>query len=137
MKKLKKICPLLIPLFVSSLIVILFQSVFFLGYVPTESMEPTMKAGSIALGLRCFDEPKTGDIIVFHHNGAILVKRIAARGGDTIIHRDSLMTVPENCFYVLGDNAENSCDSRYWDDPFVSYSDVIAKLLFPVKLKTI
>ena len=133
MKKLKKICPFLIPLFVSALIVTLFRCVFFLGYVPTESMEPTLNAGSFVLGIRCFDEPEAGDIIIFRHNGAILVKRIAAKGGDTIVHRDSPVTVPENCFYVLGDNAENSYDSRYWDEPFVSYEDVIAKLLFPVK----
>lgn len=29
------------------------------------------------------------------------------------------MTVPENSYYVLGDNAEYSDDSRYWEDPFV------------------
>jgi len=41
------------------------------------------------------------------------------------------MTVPENSYYVLGDNAEYSDDSRYWEDPFVSHEDVIAKLLLP------
>lgn len=35
--------------------------------------------------------------------------------------------------YVLGDNAENSHDSRYWADPYVSHEDVIAKLLMPIK----
>lgn len=72
MKKLKKICPFLIPLFVSALIVTLFRRMLFLGYVPTASMEPTLNAGSFVLGIRRFDEPKTGDIIIFRHNGAIL-----------------------------------------------------------------
>ena len=45
------------------------------------------------------------------------------------------MTVPENSYYVLGDNAEYSDDSRYWEDPFVSHEDVIAKLLLPFCLK--
>lgn len=95
-------------------------------------MEPTLKTGSLLLGLRLFDELETGDIIIFHHDGSCLVKRIAACEGDTLIHKDTVVTVPENCFYVLGDNTENSHDSRYWDDPFVSYESVIAKLLLPV-----
>ena len=129
MKKLKKICPFIIPLFVSALIITLFRFVFFLGYVPTASMEPTLNAGSFVLGIRCFDALETGDIIIFRHNGAILVKRIAAKGGDAIVHRDSPVTVPENCFYVLGDNANCSCDSRYWDEPFIVKADILAKVI--------
>lgn len=37
---------------------------------------------------------------------------------------------------ILGDSqiddTENSHDSRYWDNPFVPYESVIAKLLLPV-----
>ena len=40
------------------------------------------------------------------------------------------MTVPEDYYYVLGDNADNSYDSRYWLNPFVSKDDVVAKLVF-------
>lgn len=102
------------------------------GYVPTSSMEPTLETGSLILGLRLFDELNTGDIIVFRHDSSYLVKRIAACEGDTLVHQNSIVTVPENCFYVLGDNAENSHDSRYWDNPFVSYEDIMAKLLLPI-----
>lgn len=132
MKKGKKLCQVLIPLSVAFTVIALFRWMFFIGYVPTASMEPTLKTGSLLLGLRLFDELETGDIIIFHHDGSCLVKRIAACEGDTLIHKDTVVTVPENCFYVLGDNTENSHDSRYWDDPFVSYESVIAKLLLPV-----
>ena len=27
--------------------------------------------------------------------------------------------VPDGCYYLLGDNAEHSMDSRYWENPFV------------------
>lgn len=62
MGRLKKLCPILIPGIASIIIIVLFQSVFLLGYVPTASMEPTLKTGSLLLGLRLFDELETGDI---------------------------------------------------------------------------
>ena len=132
MKKSQKLCQVLIPLSVTVMVIVLFRCVFFIGYVPTASMEPTLKTGSLLLGLRLFDELETGDIIIFHHDGSCLVKRIAACEGDSLIHKDTVVTVPEKCFYVLGDNTENSHDSRYWDDPFISYEGVIAKLLLSI-----
>lgn len=130
---LKKIRPFIIPIVVTLVVLVLFHSIFMLGYVPTESMEPTLETGSLILGLRIFDELETGDIIIFRRDGSYLVKRIAACAGDTIDHQNSIVTVPDNCYYVLGDNAENSHDSRYWADPYVSHEDVIAKLLMPIK----
>ena len=129
----KKIRPFIIPIIVTMIVVLLFHYIFMLGYVPTSSMEPTLETGSLILGLRHFDDLETGDIIIFRHDSSYLVKRIAACEGDTLVHQNSIVTVPENCFYVLGDNAENSHDSRYWDNPFVSYEDIMAKLLLPMK----
>ena len=123
---------LLIPILSSLLLLVLMKTVLFLGYVPTESMEPTLKTGSLILGLRCCDDLQNGDIIIFRHDGSYLVKRIAACEGDSLIHQETEVTVPENCFYVLGDNTDSSHDSRYWENPFVSYEDVMAKLLLPV-----
>ena len=130
---LKKLSKREIPIVVTLVVLVLFHSIFMLGYVPTESMEPTLETGSLILGLRIFDELETGDIIIFRRDGSYLVKRIAACAGDTIDHQNSIVTVPDNCYYVLGDNAENSHDSRYWADPYVSHEDVIAKLLMPIK----
>ena len=129
----KKIRPFIIPIIVTMIVVLLFHYIFMLGYVPTSSMEPTLETGSLILGLRHFDDLETGDIIIFRHDSSYLVKRIAACEGDILVHQNAIVTVPENCFYVLGDNAENSHDSRYWDNPFVSYEDVMAKLLLPMK----
>lgn len=128
----RKIRPFIIPIIVTLIVVLLFHCIFMLGYVPTSSMEPTLETGSLILGLRCFDDLQNGDIIIFRHDGSYLVKRIAACEGDSLIHQETEVTVPENCFYVLGDNTDSSHDSRYWENPFVSYEDVMAKLLLPV-----
>ena len=32
-----------------------------------------------------------------------------------------------DCYYVLGDNAENSLDSRYCEEPFVKKEKIMAK----------
>ena len=126
-----KIRPFIIPIIITLIVVLLFHYIFMFGYVPTSSMEPTLETGSLILGLRLFDELETGDIIIFRHDSSYLVKRIAACEGDTVTHQNTTLTVPESSFYVLGDNTEDSHDSRYWDNPFVSYEDVMAKLLLP------
>ena len=131
-----------VPILVTVLAFVLMRCVLFLGYVPTESMEPTLEAGSYILGSRLFRKLETGDIIVFHHDNQLLVKRIADCPGDEVDLRElrymkdtvipvwekPVLTVPENCFYALGDNVDHSFDSRYWDDPFVKREDVVAVL---------
>ena len=114
--------------------------VLFIGYVPSASMEPTLQAGSFIIGSRFIGDPGKGDIIVFYHDGKLLVKRIAACPGE-IIDRSELsymtsvsiptwddpeLIIPEGCYFVLGDNSQDSFDSRYWDDPFVRTCDIVA-----------
>lgn len=120
---------LLIPLLVVAVTLGLFRSVFFIGYVPSSSMEPTLKQGSVILGWRLFKQIEVGDVIVFTHEGRLLVKRVAAVGGNTIRINDTDQTVPDNCFYVLGDNTENSYDSRYWSVPFIQETSILAKVI--------
>lgn len=122
-------CKFAIPVLALLGTCLLFRFVLFIGYVPTESMEPALKKGSIIVGSRLLGELKVGDIIVFRHEGKLLVKRIAATEGDMVSHCGKLLTVPERCFYVQGDNVENSCDSRYWGNPFVRKDEVTVRLI--------
>lgn len=120
---------ILAPLICIAVTLGIFRSVLFVGYVPSESMEPTLKQGSIIFGVRFYWDIQVGDIIVFPHDRKLLVKRVAALGGDTVSVNGKYIEVPESCYYVLGDNADNSYDSRFWPDPFVKDRDIIAKVL--------
>ena len=110
-------------------------------------MEPTLERDSFILGVRVFSEIKKGDIVIFEHDGRLLVKRVAALPGETVdlseltymttlgipIRDTDALIVPEDCYYLLGDNVQNSIDSRYWEDPFVNREQIVAKMIYPAK----
>ena len=144
MKKYKyRVKPWMMPVGLTLIFYLVLRFVLLVGYVPTPSMEPTLRQNSIIVGTRLFGELKTGDIIVFQKDGVLLVKRIAGCPGERIdltkisymesvpipIFKQEVITVPENAYFVLGDNSQNSWDSRYWDEPFISEDDIVAKLL--------
>ena len=138
----KRVKPWSVPICLTLLCYVLLQHVFLLGYVPSASMEPTLQEDSFIFGLRIFETPTVGDIIVFVKDGTLQVKRIAAVPGDQIDltkleYMDSLpipnwsdpfLTVPAGHFFVLGDNTQNSYDSRYWEDPFIAEEQIVAVL---------
>ena len=144
MKKYKyRVKPWMLPVGLTLIFVLILRFVLLVGYVPTPSMEPTLRQNSIIVGTRLYGELKTGDIIVFQKDGVLVVKRIAGSPGERIdltkisymdsvpipIFEQEVITVPENAYFLLGDNSQNSWDSRYWDDPFVPAEAIVAKVI--------
>lgn len=165
---LQYVLPAAVGLAVSFLV---FRYSFLLGYIPSSSMYPTYKQGDIVVAKRLQEVKdacviKKGDIVVFHHEGRVLIKRVialpsqrveigpdgifidgsreddpyaygsssirfaaSAAGGRIPFDEEAPVTasyvLPDRSYFVMGDNREDSMDSRYWDYPFVKEEDIL------------
>lgn len=118
----KKVRRWLVPILLTFFVWCIFRWVLFVGYVPTESMEPTIPRGSIVLAVRNVRKIRPGEIVVFLHERKMLIKRI------TVIYEKGETVAG---FYVLGDNQNESLDSRFWEYPLV-FSSVLIGRVFAV-----
>lgn len=123
------------------LTILLFRTVLFIGWVPSESMEPTIKVNDLFIATRHVNHIEDGDILIFKMDGRYLIKRVYASGGERItLTDDHTVTkgkngetqVPKNTYFMCGDNKENSFDSRYWDKPFLQKRNIVAKYRFKI-----
>ena len=125
----KRYLAYLVPTFFVILVSVLTKFMLFIGYVPSVSMEPTIKKNSLIVGVRIFKDIQVGDVVVFVKDGQYLVKRVAATGNTDIEIEGKKYTVPNGAVFLLGDNTENSYDSRFWTEPFVKTGDIVAKII--------
>lgn len=127
--------------------------------VPTSSMENTIMAGDRVVGSRLYylrHEPERGDIIMFDYPddpSILYIKRVIGIPGDHIEIYDgnvylngekldepylNVVTegqwgpydVPENCYFMMGDNRNDSADSRYWQNTYLTRDGIVGKAVF-------
>lgn len=128
--------------------------------IPSASMEPTIGVGECVVGTRLLGAgPAVGDIVTFADpagSGTVLIKRVVAMGGQTVelldgdVYVDGIRsdiaeahgesepesdlvfphTVADGCVWVMGDNREDSADSRTFGDVPVSSVEARALLVY-------
>lgn len=154
-----------IAYFVFAVIVtVLFQTVYRISLIPSESMEGTIKTGDFVIST-CYDVGSDDlyryDILIFvppDEPDQTYIKRLIGLPGETIEilngkvyvdgieldnpftkspmndNGDGVYIVPEGCYFFLGDNRNNSKDSRFWEKKYVPLENIQAKaklVLFP------
>lgn len=105
-----------------------------------------------------FSDPQRFDIIIFRYpddERQLFIKRIIGLPGETVEIRDGKIylngsdepledvqtketmvgsfgpyTVSENSYFVMGDNRNDSKDSRYWTNTFVTKDEILGKAIF-------
>lgn len=104
-----------------------------------------------------FGEPERGDVVVFEYpddptGETLYVKRIIGlpgdtvevRGGEVLVNGEALeepyikevtegdfgpYTVPEDGYFMMGDNRNKSLDSRFWTNKFVTEDQILGKVV--------
>ena len=149
--------PTIILLIVFLIVMFIVKVIIGVNHIVSGSMEPTIMTGDFTISSRQYykNHPVSrGDIIIFKMDKDLVTKRVIGLPGETVSFENGsvyingeqldetayipeetkticlmVFQVPENSYFVLGDNRENSFDSRYWGDPYVNRKAITGKAI--------
>lgn len=135
---------------------LLMNYVLINAYIPSGSMENTIMTGDRIIGLRLIRQYHRGDIVIFPDpdgGGYYLIKRIIGLPGDNVTIKNGTVsingtpleepylkevmrkdetfsiTVPEEGYFMMGDNRNDSFDARYWENKIVYEENITGKAI--------
>lgn len=141
-------------LFIGLVVFIISQNFYQLCFVRGISMQPTLQEGQMLIVKKYNVDINYNDIVVINKNKKIIIKRIAGLPHDTVQindyvfingeKKDNIYTknpgnakekiiLKQNEFFVLGDNRQNSIDSRFDEIGIIREDEIIGKIIFPNK----
>lgn len=122
------------------------------------SMAPTLKEGQIVVSVKA-DDLKPGDVVAFYYGNKVLIKRYIAGPGawiniledGTVLLNNEVLEepyltekalgicdlefpyqVPENTYFLIGDQRSTSVDSRHSSVGCISQEEIVGKIIFRV-----
>lgn len=126
--------------------------------VSGSSMEPTLEDGDIIILVKS-GEFETGDLVGFYYQNKLLLKRVIAGPGDIVdidedgnvyvndelldepyvtekalgeSDRDYPVQVPEDRYFVMGDNRATSIDSRSTAIGYIEEEQIVGKVILRI-----
>jgi signal peptidase I len=148
-----------IIILVITAIITLFVSLYLISFamVQGNSMQPTINSGDILLVDKVSSRYERFDVVIIEVPGDAIIKRIIALPGETVQIRDGLihingnqiddvvdiqmefagtafepLTLKEGEYFVLGDNRNDSKDSRYKDIGTIREDQIVGRAMFSI-----
>ena len=139
----------------------LCTQVFLFSQAKGNAMFPAIEDGDLLIGFRLQATYAKNDVVLYEHDGELMVGRILGRGGDLIVMSDSgslsvngstqvgeilyptyakegieyPLTVPDGMVFILGDYRTQATDSR--DFGPVALDDVKAKVITLLRRRSV
>lgn len=154
----KKIIKELYPYVVIIVVVVLFRTFIATPVrVDGDSMNDTLNNGDILILNKLAKEYKRFDVVVIDYNKTKLVKRIIGLPGENIEYNDNklyingeliedietsrtsdfslkelydIKTIPDNYYFVMGDNRSHSLDSRDYRVGLIKKENIVGTTIF-------